>query len=58
MITAVALLLVASPASAYQLGGRAWPTRTITYHAGHVYPFAVRHAVRTWNTSGVRIRFR
>jgi hypothetical protein len=49
-----------SAAQAYKLGGKKWPTRTITYNAGDAptYKEAIRRAVRAWNTSGVRVRFR
>ena len=50
----------AAPAShAYNLGGKKWPTRTITYHSSAPqFGFAIKAAVQAWNTSGVRIRFR
>ena len=64
LLLATALLgvgLVAAPAAqAYKLGGKKWPTRTITYHAGDApkYAKAIRRAVRAWNSSGVNIRFK
>jgi hypothetical protein len=49
----------ATAAEAYHLGGRKWPTRTITYHSSaKQYKSEVREAVRLWNTSGVKIRFK
>jgi hypothetical protein len=46
-------------ADAYHLGGRKWPTRTITYHSSaNQYKGAIRQAVRLWNTSGVHVRFK
>lgn len=56
----VAGLLAAPAAQAYKLGGKKWPTRTITYNAGAApkHAKAIRRAVRAWNTSGVRVRFR
>jgi hypothetical protein len=56
--TLAAVLIAATPARAAGVGGLPWPKPTITYHSGATYPFAVREAVRTWNRSGVRIRFR
>jgi hypothetical protein len=64
LLTAAALcvagMLVAQAAQAYKLGGHKWPTRTITYNAGAApkYAKAIGRAVRAWNTSGVRVRFR
>jgi hypothetical protein len=58
---AVVLLAVAAvPAShAYKLGGKKWPTRTITYHsAAPQFDEAIKQAVHAWNTSGVAIRFK
>ena len=48
----------AAPAGAYVLGGPRWPERTITYWDGGPSPAAVRSAVRAWNRSGARVRFR
>lgn len=56
--TAAAVLVAAAPARAAGVGGLPWPKPTITYYSGATYPFAVREAVRIWNRSGVRIRFR
>lgn len=54
-----ALLLGATgSADAFHLGGARWPGRTITYHDQSPNPAAVRLAVRTWNRSGARIRFK
>jgi hypothetical protein len=63
-LIATAVLAVGLPAApaaqAYKLGGKKWPTRTITYYAGGApkYAKAIRRAVRAWNSSGVGIRFR
>lgn len=57
----VALCAVATnapAAHAYRLGGERWPGRTITYYDATAYKGQVRAAVRTWNASGVRIRFK
>jgi hypothetical protein len=53
-------MAVAAPAGhAYKLAGKKWPTRTITYHsAAPQYDEALGAAVRAWNSSGVRIRFK
>lgn len=47
-------------AHAYRLDGIPWPGRpaTITYWNGTAYGPQVRQAVRAWNASGARIRFR
>lgn len=59
LVATVATALVATaPARAAGVGGLPWPNPTITYYSGATYPFAVREAVRSWNRSGVRIRFR
>src|SRR4051794_31717256 len=45
-------------ASAYKVGGRAWPGHRITYfNADRSLSKAVRLAVRAWNTSGLHVRF-
>jgi hypothetical protein len=63
LATAVAVLgsavAGAAPSQAYKLGGSKWPTRTITYHASTPeFDGAIAAAVRAWNTSGVRVRFK
>jgi hypothetical protein len=63
LATAVAVLapavVDAAPSQAYKLGGTKWPTRTITYHsATPEFDGAIAAAVRAWNTSGVRVRFK
>lgn len=61
LIAFLALLVFAAPsAHAYKLSGDKWPTRTITYNASKAPKFkeAIKRAVRAWNTSGVRVRFR
>jgi len=59
LLAATAALLLATPADAARLGGKKWPTRTITYHvATPQYKEAIRTATRAWNRSGVRIRFK
>jgi Matrixin len=56
---AAAGMLSSEVAQAYELGGKKWPTRTITYHASAPrFNKAIRAAVMAWNKSGVRIRFR
>jgi hypothetical protein len=53
------LLAAPSAAGAYVIGGKRWPGRTITYYNGDKkLKRPVELAVRAWNTSGVRIRFR
>jgi hypothetical protein len=57
-LTLVLALLVAAPAGAYRLQGRAWPTHTITYfNAATPNAKALSSAVRAWNRSGAGIRF-
>jgi len=57
-VLAVALAW-AAPAEAFKLGGARWPGRTITFHASAPqYKAAIKVAVRAWNTSGARIRFK
>jgi hypothetical protein len=57
VLIAAALAMPAS-ASAYKVGGRAWPGHRITYfNADRSLSKAVRLAVRAWNTSGVHVRF-
>jgi hypothetical protein len=63
LAAAVALLgpavVGAAPSQAYKLGGSKWPTRTITYHsATPEFDGAIAAAVRAWNTSGARVRFK
>ena len=60
LLAAAAALVLASPADAARLGGKKWPTRTITYHVGDaaVRGARSRTATRAWNRSGVRIRFK
>jgi hypothetical protein len=61
LIVAVAGLLTVGTAagSAYHLGGKKWPTRTITYHSSaSQYREAIREAVALWNASGVNVRFK
>jgi hypothetical protein len=60
-LLALLLLLMALPASAdaYRLGGERWRGKTITYYVdAKQYREAVRNAVRAWNASGMRIRFK
>lgn len=59
MLVLWSALLVPAAADAYRLGGAKWPKHTITYRSLLKDDrAAVRDAVRAWNTSGVRIRFR
>lgn len=53
-----ALLAVAPGAGAFVLGGDKWPGRTIPYFDASSDRAAVKVAVKAWNSSGVRIRFR
>jgi len=55
-----ALIVPAGPASGYQTPGPRWPGDTIRYHdtLPKSWNWTIRKAVRTWNTSGARIRFR
>lgn len=58
-LTLTCLLATGGQAMAYNLGGKKWPTRTITYYNGaKQHNWAFRQAVRSWNSSGVRIKFR
>ena len=53
------LAVGAAPGQAYHLGGKKWPTRTITYHSSaKQYRSAIGDAVRLWNTSGAKVRFK
>ena len=53
------MTLGAAAGNAYHLGGKKWPTRTITYHSSATqYKYAIRSAVKLWNESGVNIRFK
>jgi hypothetical protein len=59
LLTAVVLTAAAAPADAYRLGGRKWPTRTITYYvAAKQHLRALKAAASDWNRSGARIRFK
>jgi hypothetical protein len=53
-----AIAATAPTAHAYRLGGKRWPGSTITYYNGTPYKAEVRTAVRTWNASGMKIRFK
>ncbi len=55
---AATLALAAGPAQAYRLGGQRWTKRTITVKTPSRYRAPVADAIRAWNTSGVRVRFR
>lgn len=57
---AIAAGACAPAAHAYELDGIPWPGRpaTITYWNGTAYGPQVDRAVRAWNESGARIRFR
>jgi len=59
-ITAALLVLAACAptAHAYRFDGPRWPGSTITYFNATGYKTAVSAAVRTWNASGVAVRFR
>jgi hypothetical protein len=50
--------LVPARASAYAVGGKAWPGTTIRYYtAARGYASAVDRAARIWNRAGVGVRF-
>ncbi|MEO6867637.1 MAG: snapalysin family zinc-dependent metalloprotease [Gaiellales bacterium] len=46
-------------ADAYVISGKRWPGKTITYSETlpPSWDWSVQQAVKTWNTSGVRVRF-
>src|SRR4051794_19872170 len=48
----------ATSAEAYVLRGARWPGHRITVRNTSPYRFAVSEAMRLWNSSGVRVRFR
>ena len=53
------MTLGAAAGNAYHLGGKKWPTRTITYHSSATqYKAAIRSAVNLWNESGMNVRFK
>lgn len=55
---ALAILLSASPADAYEVSGKKWPKGRISYYvAAKQHEDAISKAVRAWNGSGARIRF-
>jgi hypothetical protein len=62
-LAAVTLALAASAlmpagASAYVVGGHAWPGKTIRYYtAAGAYSGAVNRAARAWNRAAVGVRF-
>jgi len=59
VLCAVACALPAQPAQAYELLGRVWPDRTITYNAATDRDRAASlYAARAWNRSGAGVRFR
>jgi hypothetical protein len=58
IVALCAVVLSAPAAHAYRLSGQRWPGRTVTYYDATAYKDQVRAAVRTWNASGVRIRFK
>jgi hypothetical protein len=58
IVALCAVAVLAPAAHAYRLSGQRWPGRTITYYNATAYKDQVRAAVRTWNASGVRIRFK
>ena len=58
MATGLLAGALATPGSAYVIGGEPWPGPTITYHtnAGH-YAKAVDRAAEMWNSANVGITF-
>jgi hypothetical protein len=53
------MTLGAAAGEAYRLGGKKWPTRTITYHSSAPqYKGAIRAAVQQWNASGANVHFK
>ena len=53
------LALAAAPASAYNAPGPRWPGKTIRFHETlpKSWNWGIRQAVKTWNTSGINVRF-
>jgi hypothetical protein len=59
-IAVVASSMATASASAYSAPGPRWPGGTIRFHESlpKSYNWSLKKAVKTWNTSGVRIKFR
>jgi hypothetical protein len=61
MLSALAGMFLAAPASAYKVGGQRWPGKTprISYYDAtpSSYRASVQQAILAWNTSGVRLKF-
>ncbi|HEX4753724.1 MAG TPA: matrixin family metalloprotease, partial [Solirubrobacterales bacterium] len=47
----------ATPAGAYVIAGKRWPSHRITYYDAQPDHAAVRAAVAAWNSSGANLRF-
>ncbi|HYH58047.1 MAG TPA: PKD domain-containing protein [Thermoleophilaceae bacterium] len=61
ILAAAVFALAAGPASAAEIGGKAWPGRgvtTITYFNASEAKWHVREGARAWNQSGVNVRFK
>ena len=52
--------LTAGPARAYEAPGNRWPGHVIRYHETlpATWDWNLQRAIRVWNTSGARIKFR
>lgn len=59
-VLTLALLMTAGPVSAYTAPGPRWPGRTITFHETlpAYYDWPLKMAVKSWNRSGAKVRFR
>lgn len=58
LVCAAVLALCAPPAAAYDIAGKRWPGGRISVRNASPYDYAVKQAMRQWNRSGVRVRFR
>jgi len=59
LLAGLGVLLAAAPvASAFRIEGQKWPGGVIPYFDASREGPAVKKAVRAWNTSGARVRFR
>jgi hypothetical protein len=57
-LAALVAAVFAPGADAFHIGGQRWPGKTITYHSlAPSYAWSLAQAVKTWNASGVRVRF-
>ena len=58
VVLGAALLPAVEPAEAYELNAARWAQRTIPFHSTVGAEGSVAQAVRAWNRSGVRLRWR